>query len=177
VRSAWAGAAAAGFPAGGVGGMMVRLMVQVAARAGEFPGLAGEERGVVLVGRAAESAWLRRRLAQARTGQGCVVLLAGDPGVGKTTLVQRVCASAGGFRVLRATGVESEASLAFSVLADICRPLLGLLEQVPGPQAAALQGALALGPAVPADRFAVFAGGAEPAGRGRRDPAAAGVGG
>ena len=44
------------------------------------------------------------------------------------------------------------------MLADICRPLLGLLDQVPGPQAAALQGALALGPPAPADRFAAFAG-------------------
>ena len=129
------------------------------ARAGEIPGLGGLwERGVVLVGRAAESAWLKRRVTLARRGEGSAVLVAGEPGVGKTALIGRVCASARGFRVLRAVGVESEASLGFSVLADVCRPLLGLLEQIPGPQAAALQGALALGPAVPADPFAVFAG-------------------
>jgi DNA-binding CsgD family transcriptional regulator len=113
---------------------------------------------VVLVGRAAESAWLKRRLAQARKSEGSAVLLAGEPGVGKTALIGQVCASARRFRVLRAAGVESEASLGFSVLADICRPLLGLLQRIPGPQATALRGALALGPAVPADRFAVFAG-------------------
>jgi len=113
---------------------------------------------VVLVGRAAESAWLKRRVALARRRQGCAVLVAGEPGVGKTALVRQVCASARGFSVLRAAGVESEASLGFSVLADICRPLLRLMERICGPQAAALQGALAVGPTVMADRFAVFAG-------------------
>jgi DNA-binding CsgD family transcriptional regulator len=112
----------------------------------------------VLVGRAAESAWLRRRVALARRGQGGAVLVTGEPGAGKTALIGQVCTGVRGFRVLRAAGVESEASLGFSVLADICRPLLGLIEEIPGPQAAALQGALALGPAVPADRFAGFAG-------------------
>jgi ATP/maltotriose-dependent transcriptional regulator MalT len=112
----------------------------------------------VLVGRAAESAWLKRRLALARRGQGGAALVTGEPGAGKTALIRQVCAGARGLRVLRGVGVESEASLGFSVLADICRPLLGLLEQIPGPQAAALQSALALGPAVLADRFAGFAG-------------------
>lgn len=112
----------------------------------------------MLVGRAAEDAWLRRRLALARRGQGGAVLVTGEPGIGKTALIGQVCAHARGFQVLRAAGVESEASLGFSVLAGICRPLLGLVEQIPRPQAAALQGALALGPPVPADRFAVFAG-------------------
>jgi DNA-binding CsgD family transcriptional regulator len=101
---------------------------------------------------------LKRRLALARRGKGGAVLLSGEPGLGKTVLIRQVCASARGFQVLRAAGAESEARLGFSVLADICRPLLGLLEQIPGPQAAALQGALALGPAVMADRFAGFAG-------------------
>ncbi len=112
----------------------------------------------MLVGRAAESAWLRRRAALARHGEGCAILVAGEPGVGKTALVRQLCAATRGMTVLRGTGVESEASLGFSVLADICRPLLGLLDRIPGPQAAALQGALALGPAVQPDRFAVFAG-------------------
>ena len=138
--------------------MMVTVAVHIAARAGGIPGLREEERGVVLVGRADQSAWLRRRLAQARKSEGSAVLLVGEPGVGKTALVGQVCADARGFRVLRAAGVESEASLGFSVLADICRPLLGLTQRIPGPQAAALQGALALGSALPTDRFAVFAG-------------------
>jgi hypothetical protein len=52
--------------------------------------------------------------------------------VGKTALIGQVCASAPGFRVLHAVGVESEASLGFAVLADICRPLLGYWGGSPG---------------------------------------------
>ena len=112
----------------------------------------------MLVGRAAESAWLNRRLALARRGEGGAILVTGEPGVGKTALVREVSGAADGVMALRGGGVESEASLGFSVLADVCRPLLDLLERVPEAQAAALSGALALGPAVALDRFAAYAG-------------------
>jgi DNA-binding CsgD family transcriptional regulator len=101
---------------------------------------------------------LERRISEASGGSGCAILLTGEPGVGKSTLVREVAADARGLMVLSGRGVESEASLGFAVLADICRPLLGLLERIPEPQAAALSGALALGPAAAFDRFAAYTG-------------------
>ena len=60
-------------------------------------------------------------------------------------------------RVLRARGIESEAQIPFAGLAELLRPTLSALELIPAPQAAALAGALALGPAHPQDRFAIGA--------------------
>src|SRR5205807_1094434 len=62
--------------------------------------------------------------------------------------------------VVRARGAETEAELAFSALADLLEPVLGEVAALPAPQAAALRGALALGPPVtgppaPGDRLAV----------------------
>jgi hypothetical protein len=52
-------------------------------------------------------------------------------------------------------GAETEAELTFSALADLLDPVLGELTALPEPQAAALMGALALGPPAPGDRLAV----------------------
>jgi DNA-binding CsgD family transcriptional regulator len=57
--------------------------------------------------------------------------------------------------VLRARGLESEAELPFAALGDVLRPVLGTLDRIPTRQAAALSGALAIGPPAPGDRFAV----------------------
>jgi len=42
------------------------------------------------VGRDLELALLERRWQQAKTGEGCVVLISGEPGIGKSRLVQEV---------------------------------------------------------------------------------------
>jgi DNA-binding CsgD family transcriptional regulator len=60
-------------------------------------------------------------------------------------------------RILRARGIESEAQIPFAGLAELLRPVLTSLGRIPAPQAAALAGALALGPARAQDRFAVGA--------------------
>ncbi len=95
-------------------------------------------------------------LDSVRAGQGGAVLIRGDPGIGKTTLLDALAVRAGeGIVVLRARGVETEAELAFSALSDLLAPLAGELGALPGPQAAALAAALALGPPAPGDRLAV----------------------
>jgi len=64
---------------------------------------------------------------------------------------------ASGMQVLRARGVESEAEIPFASLLELMRPALGLLERIPGPQAVALEAALALRPGREQERFAVGA--------------------
>ncbi len=118
----------------------------------------------VLLGRAAEQRDIDQALAQARTGASAVLGLSGEPGIGKTALLEYAAgqAEAAGMRLLRARGIESEAQIPFGSLLELIRPALMLLEAIPPPQAMALAGALALrpapGPGQPAqDRFAVGA--------------------
>lgn len=112
----------------------------------------------MLVGRATEMVHLTHQLAQARQGRGNSTLLVGEPGIGKTALIDELCRRARGVRILKACGVESEMDLGFSALADLTKPLRDLFCELPGAQAAALQAALALTPATPGNPFAVFAG-------------------
>jgi DNA-binding CsgD family transcriptional regulator len=111
----------------------------------------------VLVGREAECARIEELLARARGGASSVLLVRGEPGIGKSALLQHAAEQAHGMSVLTARGVESEAEIPFAGLLELVRPALSCLEQVPALQAAALRGALALGPAVRSDRFAIGA--------------------
>jgi DNA-binding CsgD family transcriptional regulator len=83
--------------------------------------------------------------------------LHGEPGIGKTSLLEYAAARATDFRVLRASPLEAESELAFAGLSELLRPILDRMDMIPGPQMAALSGALALGPPAPGDRFAVAA--------------------
>jgi DNA-binding CsgD family transcriptional regulator len=113
----------------------------------------------MLLGRDTERLALDRVLAQARGGRSGVLALVGEPGIGKTVLLEHAASRADGMRVLRARGVESEAEVPFAGLAELLRPALAAFERIPAPQATALAGALALGPAraQAQDRFAVGA--------------------
>jgi DNA-binding CsgD family transcriptional regulator len=94
----------------------------------------------VLYGRDAERASLAALLEDARQGKAGTLLLHGDPGVGKSALLEDLVANTGSdVRVLRTQGLESEAPLAFAALHRLLRPVLGHLERLPGPQASALR--------------------------------------
>ncbi|HST56207.1 MAG TPA: AAA family ATPase [Solirubrobacteraceae bacterium] len=111
----------------------------------------------MLLGRKDERLALDRLLAQARAGRSGVLALVGEPGIGKTALLEHAAASADGMRVLRSRGIESEAVIPFAGLAELLGPALSALDRIPAPQATALAGALALGPAGARDRFAIGA--------------------
>ena len=109
----------------------------------------------MLAGRSAECATLDRLLVAARAGQSQVLVLRGDAGFGKTALLEYLSERAAGCRLARAAGVESEMELAFSGLQQLCAPMLGRLEQLPGPQRDALGTAFGLRAGEPPDRFLV----------------------
>ena len=75
-----------------------------------------------------------------------MLVVRGEAGAGKSALLDHAAGQATGMVVLRSAGVESEAELPFAALHRLLRPVLGLTGRLPGPQAAALGGALGLGP-------------------------------
>jgi DNA-binding CsgD family transcriptional regulator len=111
----------------------------------------------MLVGRERECAQLEALIGRVRDGASGAIAIEGEAGIGKTSLLEHAASHAWGVQVLRAQGTESEQNLPFAGLADLIGPILGHLGALPGPQQAALSGALVVGPVVPADRFAICA--------------------
>ena len=68
-----------------------------------------------------------------------MLVLRGEPGVGKTALLDYLARQAGGCQVARAAGVQSEMELAFAGLHQLCAPMLDRL----GPAAGAAAGGAA----------------------------------
>src|ERR1700757_4597036 len=109
----------------------------------------------VLHGRRLEREAFGALLEAVRRGQSRVLVVSGEPGVGKTALVESVIGSASGFRVVRAVGVESEMELPFAALQQLCAPMLDWLDRLPGPQWDALAVAFGLRAGDAPDRFLV----------------------
>ena len=63
-------------------------------------------------------------MAGVRAGEGQALVVRGEPGVGKTVLLDYLAGRASGCRVVRAVGVQSEMELAFAVLHQLCAPML-----------------------------------------------------
>jgi DNA-binding NarL/FixJ family response regulator len=108
-----------------------------------------------LRGRAAECSALDALLADVRSGISQALVLRGEAGIGKSALLDYLVAGAGGCRIARAAGVESEMELAFAGLHQLCTPCLGHLDQLPEPQRDALGTALGLQAGDTPDRFRV----------------------
>jgi DNA-binding CsgD family transcriptional regulator/tetratricopeptide (TPR) repeat protein len=91
-----------------------------------------------VLGRQRELDVLDRLLAAARDRHGGAIVVLGQPGIGKTALIERTVTSAQDFRVLRTAGREGEMELAFAALQQLCAPGLDRLERLPDLQRDAL---------------------------------------
>jgi DNA-binding CsgD family transcriptional regulator/tetratricopeptide (TPR) repeat protein len=110
---------------------------------------------VQLQGRRDETEMLDGLVEVVRAGRSRVLVVRGEPGLGKTALLDYVVERASGFRVLRAAGVESEMELPFAGVHRLCAPMFDRLERLPGPQHEALATAFGLSAGDAPDRFFV----------------------
>ena len=108
-----------------------------------------------LLGRTGELEILGQLIANVRSGQSAVLVVRGEPGIGKTALLRHLIAHASGFHVVRAAGVESEMELAFAGLHQLCAPMLGRLDSLADPQRRGLSVAFGLASGNNPDRFMV----------------------
>jgi DNA-binding NarL/FixJ family response regulator len=108
-----------------------------------------------LRGRAEECAALDELSAAIRRGESRSLVLRGEPGIGKTALLEYLVESASDLTVVRAVGVESEMELAYASLHQLCAPLLIHLERLPVPQRGALRVVFGLSEGASPDRFLV----------------------
>ena len=110
----------------------------------------------MLYGRRKERTQIGALLKGARGGQGGVLVVRGEAGIGKHALLADAVEQATGFRLLHTSGVEAEVGLAFAGLQQLLGPVLDRLDRVPAPQAQALQAAFGLvEPETKTNRFLV----------------------
>ena len=108
-----------------------------------------------LRGRSREREALDDALDRVRDGESVAVVVRGEAGIGKTSLLQYVGHRAADCRVVQLSGVESELELPFAALHQLCGPLLAEVEGVPAHQEEALRVALGLAAGTPPDRFVI----------------------
>ncbi len=108
---------------------------------------------MLLRGRREQRGVLDGRLADVRAGRSRVLLVRGEPGIGKTALLRYAAATAPDFQVARAEGAESEMELPFAALQQLCGRMLDRLDRLPGPQREALGVAFGLRSGSAPDRF------------------------
>ncbi len=109
----------------------------------------------VLLGRRGECEVLDRLLGAVRAGASRALVVCGEPGAGKTALLEYLAGRASGCRVAAAAGVESEMELAFAGLHQLCAPMLDRLGRLPGPQRDALRTGFGMSAGPAPDRFLV----------------------
>ncbi len=84
-----------------------------------------------------------------------MLVVRGEPGVGKTALLQHLIDAATGFTVVHATGVESEMELPLAALHQLCTSMLDRLDTLPDPQRDAVGTAFGLTAGTSPDRLLI----------------------
>jgi DNA-binding CsgD family transcriptional regulator len=111
--------------------------------------------GLGFLGRTRERERLDAMLAQARDGQSAVLVLRGEPGIGKTALLRYAARQASGLRTTEIEGVQAEMELPFAAIHRLCAPMFDGLEVLAEPQQNALRVALGVSSGDAPDRFLV----------------------
>ena len=112
-------------------------------------------RATGLTGRRRECDVLDQLIDAVRAGKSRALVVVGEPGVGKTALLEYAAGRASGCRVVRAAGVQSEMELAFAGLQQLCAPMLDRVDRLPVPQRDALWTGFGLRAGPAPDRFLV----------------------
>ncbi len=112
----------------------------------------------MLYGRVEQSARIERLLTDARKGHGAALVLVGEAGIGKTSLLAHARERARAHRILAATGVPTESAVSFAGLDQLLAPAQESFDDIPPPQATALRAALDLTSTARLDRDAVLRG-------------------
>jgi DNA-binding CsgD family transcriptional regulator len=108
-----------------------------------------------LTGRGAERGMLDQFVEAIRAGESRALVISGEPGVGKTALLEYLAEQATECRVLNATGVQSEMELAFAAVHQLCLPILDDVGSLPAPLCDALRTAFGLSSGATPDKFLV----------------------
>src|ERR687886_591310 len=112
-------------------------------------------RGLGFLGRTRERERLDAMLAQARDGHSAVLVIRGEPGIGKTALLRYAARKASGLRTAEVEGVQAEMELAFAGIHRLCAPMLDGLDGLAAPQRNALGVALGVASGDAPDPFLV----------------------
>src|ERR1700741_4570724 len=109
----------------------------------------------MLRGRSQQVEALDELLADVRTGHSRALVVRGEPGIGKTALLNHAAGAAADFQVAQGDGVESEMVLPYSTLQQLCARMLHRLDRLPPPQRDAPSVALGLQSGNAPDRLLV----------------------
>ncbi|MFC4505296.1 MULTISPECIES: ATP-binding protein [Streptomyces] len=82
-------------------------------------------------GRGRECEQLEELLDAVRGGESRALVVRGEPGARKTTLLEYLVDQARGFRIARVTSIQSEMELAFAGLHRLCGPMLDRRHRLP----------------------------------------------